>query len=110
MKGYVLDNLTARFEHIRVVVLTAEAHAPHAPVLMFSEPMAMNAHEWRKAREEGFGIYVLPNGGMTRCLLYNGDEQVAYADVRCSDSDNYVKALGRIKSLGKATSVLKAMA
>jgi hypothetical protein len=106
------EGLQARFEHIRMVVLTVEAHAPVAPILMFSDPIPMNAHEWRKAREEGFGVHVLPNGGVTRCRLYrvadegDVDELIAFGEVRCSDNDNYVKALGRVKSLGQARRAL----
>jgi hypothetical protein len=101
--------VAAHFEHTRRVVLTAEAHAPHAPFLMFSEVMAMNAHEWRKAAEEGFGVHVLPTGGWTTCTLLDTEgKPVAVGTVACSQEDNYVKALGRIKSLGYAKSALKA--
>jgi hypothetical protein len=100
---------TIRYEHYRLVVLTAEAHAPHAPVLMFTEPMPMRSHEWRKAREEGFGVEVLPTGGWTNCIILNAEGRiVATGHTRCSYDDIYAKATGRIKSLGKALSVLKA--
>jgi hypothetical protein len=107
-----MSDLIAKFQHIRLVVLYVEAHAPNGPILMYSDPMPMHPHEWRKAREEGFGVEVLPNGGWTACNLFeehsDGLKPVAFGQVQCSNDDNYVKETGRIKSRGKALSDLKA--
>ena len=111
--------LQARFEHVRPVILRAEARPevmglPNG-VAMVTEPVLMNAHEWRKCREEGFDVEVLPTGGLTRCRLYKLDEDqergmdelIAMGETWCSEGDNYVKALGRVKSLGRARSALE---
>ena len=107
--------MVARYEHLRWVVLKQDAVlADNQEVPMFSPPILMNAHDWRKQREVGYEVYVLPYGGTTRCRLYEPateegepDELLAISEVVCSEGDNYVKAMGRVKAHGRAISALK---
>lgn len=108
----VPEGLVARFEHLRRVVIAADAHLPGGPAPVYTEPLFMNSHEWALARKEGFEVHVLPEGGTTHCRLYRPsskpdepDELIAIGFARCSLDDHYVKALGRIKALGAANAV-----
>ena len=114
----VPEGMVATFEHHRRVILVAEAQPPttQGPILMYSDPLWLRSWEWRKANQEGYGVYVLPEGGMTVCRLYKKatekdepDELLSFSEVRCSNDDAYVKATGRIKSLGAAISALSAL-
>lgn len=109
------EGYEARFEHHRRVVVFAEFHPPAecGPLVGSSDVTWMRSWEWSKTRDAGFGVEVLPNGGVTRCRVYKiteGDtpnELIATADCICSNDDNYVKALGRTKSLGRTLAVLR---
>lgn len=112
----VPEGMVARFEHHRRVLLVAEAHPPAetGPILMYSEPLWMRSWEWHKCRKDGYGVYVLPEGGATTCRLYKRstiegepDELVSFGEVRCSNSDHYVKATGRIKAFGAAVQAFR---
>lgn len=108
--------LIVRFEHVRRVVLSIEVHpnADTGPVPLYSEPLYMNSHEWKRVREQGFDAYVLPGGGVTRARLYKPapkgvdepDELIAMGEIICNPEDNYVKSMGRVKALGLARKAL----
>jgi hypothetical protein len=107
------ENHEARYEHRRWVILTASAAQPgiQDDVTLYSEPIIMNSYEWTTARKKGFGVHVLPHGGLTICRVYKvaegeEDELVIVSKAYCADTDSYVKALGRIKTLGAAVGLL----
>ena len=108
------DGLVARYDHQRwvSVAVNVEYSEARGEVTLASNLILMSRWEVLQARDSGLHAEIFPNGGVTVCRIYERDAVglpgtlVAEGEAHCSYTDNYVKALGRIKALGMAISAL----
>ena len=86
------DGYTVKFNHWRRM-LSAQGYEGYAPLY---HPHILRQHKWG----------IAPCGGITECVITAPSGHQYVGTAQCRHDDNFVKAVGRIKSLGRAYSAL----